>query len=49
MTLLSFDDALPREDIEKIVNRGLENWLPVEASGKNATHWTRIKNSMKTK
>ena len=44
-----FDDALSREDIEKIVNRGLENWLPVEASGKNATHWARIKNSAKTK
>ena len=44
-----FDDALSKEDIEKIVNRGLENWLSVEAFGKNATHWARIKNSMKTK
>ena len=45
----AFDDVLSREDIEKIVNRGLENWLPVEASGKNATHWARIKNFTKTK
>jgi len=44
-----FDDALSPEEIQKIVSRGLENWLSVEAVGKKTIHWAKIKGVGSTK
>ena len=40
-----FDDALTPEEIQKIVDRGLENWLYIEIADKKAIHWAKIKTS----
>ena len=44
-----FDDALSPEEIQKIVTRGLENWLSVKAVGKKTIHWAKIKGVGATK
>ena len=44
-----FDDALSSEEIQKIVSRGLENWLSVEAVGRKTIHWAKIKGIGSTK
>ena len=44
-----FDDALSPEEIQKIVSRGLENWLSIEAVGKKTIHWAKIKGVGSTK
>ena len=41
--MLLFDVALEEEDIQMLMENGLEDTLAVEAAGKLATNWGKIK------